>query len=238
MSLNSYSSNQKNKKLSKYDEIYSGGMSKWSLFKETDVCMIAIMNGWVDLLIWALDEFKEKEKEKDNNLCYYAIQFGQFEILKYLYEKGYTLNKAACDALVLSNNLDILEWFMETLQNENKQIPWDETTCYLASISGNLNILKFLRANGCMWNEETCSMAALNGHLDVLKWARDNNCNWDHNTCTNAAQNGHFEVLKWAKHNGCSLHEDTCKYAIGNNQLEIAKWLKDNGCVCGGNYHK
>jgi len=29
------------------------------------------------------------------------------------------------------------------------------------------------------WDEETCSNVALNGHLEVLKWLRENGCPWD-----------------------------------------------------------
>jgi hypothetical protein len=34
---------------------------------------------------------------------------------------------------------------------------------------GHLEILKFLRANGCPWDVKTCTEAARNGRLEVLK---------------------------------------------------------------------
>ena len=43
----------------------------------------------------------------------------------------------------------------------------------------------------------------MGGHLDVLQWLRANGCPWDTNTCIYAAKGGHFELLKWAKANGC-----------------------------------
>ena len=45
--------------------------------------------------------------------------------------------------------------------------------------------------------------AAENGHLEVLRWLRENGCPWDFTTCSSAAKNGHLEVLQWACENGC-----------------------------------
>src|SRR5579872_5639992 len=46
--------------------------------------------------------------------------------------------------------------------------------CVNAAFEGYLNILMYLRKNGCDWDSNTCSAAASNGHLEVLKWAREN----------------------------------------------------------------
>ena len=48
--------------------------------------------------------------------------------------------------------------------------------CRLAAEEGQLEILKWLRANGCPWDEWTCSIAAYRGHLEVLHWLRENGC--------------------------------------------------------------
>ena len=43
----------------------------------------------------------------------------------------------------------------------------------------------------------------MNGQLELLKWARANQCLWDEETCAKAAAYGHLELLKWARLNGC-----------------------------------
>jgi len=45
-----------------------------------------------------------------------------------------------------------------------------------AAASGNLDLLKWGRENGCPWDEWTCTLAAAGGHLDTLQWARENGC--------------------------------------------------------------
>src|SRR5579872_5334666 len=101
--------------------------------------------------------------------------------------------------------------------------------CVNAAFEGYLNILMYLRKNGCDWNSYTCSSAASNGHLEVLKWARENGCNWTSYTCSQAARNGHLEVLKWARENGCDWNSYTCSSAAKNGHLEVLKWARENG---------
>ena len=59
------------------------------------------------------------------------------------------------------------------------------------------------RENGGDWNKSTCAMAAMGGHLQVLQWLRGEGCPWDHRTCYYAVDFGHVEVLRWARENGC-----------------------------------
>ena len=47
------------------------------------------------------------------------------------------------------------------------------------------------RENGGDWNKSTCAMAAMGGHLQVLQWLRGEGCPWDHWTCHHAVDKGH-----------------------------------------------
>ena len=44
--------------------------------------------------------------------------------------------------------------------------------------SGNLELVKWLRGEGCDWNVVACALAAENGQLEVLRWLRVNGCPW------------------------------------------------------------
>ena len=85
---------------------------------------------------------------------------------------------------------------------------------------------------------DVCEMAAKNGWLDLLKWVRQNGCEWNSHVCSNAAHSGHLEVLKWARQNGCEWNRNVCMFASKNKHYEVLKWTKLNGCVCGGEYHE
>ena len=60
-------------------------------------------------------------------------------------------------------------------------------------MSGQLEELKMLRADGCPWNEDTCFWAATRGHLGVLQWARANGCPWCELTHAKTADLGYVE---------------------------------------------
>ena len=50
-----------------------------------------------------------------------------------------------------------------------------------------MEVLKWLRSEGCPWDKNTCSYAAEGGHLDVLEWAIDNGCPYEVNGRTRPA---------------------------------------------------
>ena len=70
-----------------------------------------------------------------------------------------------------------------------------EDTCSAAK-GGYLELLKWLKSNGCGWTEDCCYFVVLRGHLEVLIWARHNGCKWSAWTCYAAAKGDHLEVLK------------------------------------------
>ena len=82
--------------------------------------------------------------------------------------------------------------------------------CAEMALKGNLELLQFLRENGCPWNEGTCYFAAKNGHLECLKYAHENGCPWNEKTCWIAACHGRLECLKYAHENVCP---GSAKYA-------------------------
>ena len=72
-------------------------------------------------------------------------------------------------------------------------------------MGGKLQVLQWLRAEGCPWNYVTCHHAAESGNLELVQWLRGEGCPWDDMgwTCSNAVEKGHVEVLRWARENGC-----------------------------------
>ena len=99
-----------------------------------------------------------------------------------------------------------------------------------AAIGGHLEVLQWVRANGCPWDERTCWGAAEGGHLEVLQWARANGCPWSGETCEFAAKGGDVEVLRWACANGCPYGEKELYIAAQNGHEAVVQVLKVGGC--------
>ena len=47
-----------------------------------------------------------------------------------------------------------------------------------AAGSGNLELVQWLRGEGCPWDYGTCQLAVKFGHVEVLRWAREHGCPW------------------------------------------------------------
>ena len=120
-----------------------------------------------------------------------------------------------------AGDLDMLKYLHENgcLGSETCRRPWDSETwggaemeghCWAAAAGGHLNVLKWLRQEGCPWDESTFYYAAIEGHLDILKYAHENGCPWNEKTCSFAAWGGHLEVLKYARAHGCPWDKAYC----------------------------
>ena len=75
-------------------------------------------------------------------------------------------------------------------------------------IKNNVMYVKWGVKRGYKISVNTTYIAAKLGRIDVLKWLRLQGCPWDELTCAYAAQNGHLDVLKWAVENGCLCPEE------------------------------
>ena len=47
-----------------------------------------------------------------------------------------------------------------------------------AARGGNLELVRWLRGEGCPWDALTCYAAVDQGHVEVLRWLRENGCPW------------------------------------------------------------
>ena len=72
-----------------------------------------------------------------------------------------------------------------------------------------MEVLKWLRSEGCPWDGRTCWWAAEYGRLDVLKYARENDCPWDGRTWYWAAAS----VREWLREIGCPQEYERNDYS-------------------------
>ena len=56
-----------------------------------------------------------------------------------------------------------------------------------AAMSGNFELVQWLRGEGCPWSYNTCSQAVAYSRVEVLRWARENGCPWSASTRDRAA---------------------------------------------------
>mmetsp|Transcript_7564 Transcript_7564/g.15699 ORF Transcript_7564/g.15699 Transcript_7564/m.15699 type:complete len:142 (-) Transcript_7564:46-471(-) len=96
---------------------------------------------------------------------------------------------------------------------------------------GHLEILQWVREEGCPWDDRICWRAARFGHLEVLQWLWEEECPWNKDVCVWAAQGTHPGVLQWLREEGYPWDFWTCWEASGHGgQFEVLRWAVENGC--------
>jgi len=95
--------------------------------------------------------------------------------------------------------LGILKWIRYSVPG------WNSFLYNVGTQVGLARVFNVIIPSEYEWNSVTCSSAAAGGHLEVLIWLRSEGCGWDSMTTFWAAENGHLTVLKWACSNGCEI---------------------------------
>ena len=107
----------------------------------------------------------DESAAEGTNMCAWAAQHGNLEMLQSLHANGCPWDERTCEAAAAGGHLELLQWARAN------GCPWDESTCSSVAYKGHLEVLQWLRANGCPWDTSTCHWAAANGHFDMLSWA-------------------------------------------------------------------
>jgi len=154
----------------------------------------------------------------------------------------------------LSQRLEQVQWV-----HERAGFAWEARPhCLEAAVSGNLEVLKWLREEGCPWHEDLCNEAG----EKVVKWAVRNGCPFRISEIKQAVHNNYFgaakimyklmmaakpheierveeyyactvhcgnlRMLKWLRERGFPWDTTTSAGAVDN--LFVLKWLKEKGC--------
>ena len=121
--------------------------------------------GWFQ---WVLRSFKRRKGARHN------WRYGEY--YDHVYDSD-LLHLAA-----FQGSKKVMEWLVSqgiplTLNREYRGV----VAAAGAAAGGRIELLEWLRSEGCGFDEETCSSAARGGRLDVLQWARsqDPPCRWD-----------------------------------------------------------
>lgn len=130
-------------------------------------CASAAESGRLDALRW----LREHGSPWNERTCAWAAREGHFEVLRWAHTHGCPWDARACAAAANRGDVTMLRWLFR-----NGCPAVDKTACEQAAGRGSLDVLRCLRLNGTPWDAMTCAAAAQGGQLEFLKWARANGC--------------------------------------------------------------
>jgi Ankyrin repeats (many copies) len=232
--------------LSVLQELFKRG---WTLHDQ-ELGSYAARHGHIHILEWALSQGKLCIRDHiDPNfggspyhqILNDAASTGQLETLKWLIDHDAPKSESVCASAVHSGNIEIIQYLMgalnlngsskaQDLNDPSKNYPLIASCCSYAGLNGNLDILKWLRDQGCPWDNNTINQAARKGHTHIIEWARANGCDWDYGAYDWPIDDGNFEMVKYLCVSGCPCNEYTCGRAAYCGNLEILQYLHSKGC--------
>jgi len=118
----------------------------------------------------------------------------------------------------------------------NKGYECGRTASENAARHGHLDVIQWVRANGCPWNGIVYVNAG--DRLDTAEWARRNGRPWDASVCARVAASGDMRLLEWLWKNGCPWDADTCAAAARERHLDVLKWARSDGCPWDGRVYQ
>merc|ERR1719313_1168234 len=133
-------------------------------------------------------------------LCRSAANGGDLATIKWLRSKGKHFDQFCVADAAGRGHLEAIKEMRRSKEpgtDESARARWSEDAVEKAAKGGHLEVVQWLRQNGCPWDSMTSFHAAHGGHLEVLQWVRQNGCPWDSMTSFHAAHGGQLEVLKW-----------------------------------------
>ena len=93
-----------------------------------------------------------KKLFKKGHIVIDAIKYDNVDLIKWLYNSNLSFWETdVVNHSIQYRSFKIFEW------TEKQKFPWNENTCKAAVEIGDLNLVKYLRENGCDWNSESCS---------------------------------------------------------------------------------
>ena len=180
-------------------------------------CESAAGGGHLDVLQW----LRSTGHPWGTDTCYEAARGGHLEVLRWARANGCPWNKDTCHGAAEAGRLEALQWARATAargacvhaRKRPRKATWRcfsgrtptdvhgmRIRAHMRQGTGDLEVLKWAKTNGCPWGGYTCVCAARNGRLEVLQWARANGCPWDKAMCMREATKGkHADVVAWLR---------------------------------------
>ena len=175
-------------------------MKEGGLQWDRSTCMQAAQNGHLELLKY----LQSASCPWDYRTTRAAAERGDLTMLAWLRQEHTTGTTGRCPwnsdtalGCCSKGQMDALIW-MRHHSDAGDPVPYDTGCCAAAALIGRLDLLQYLREDGCSWDKNTCYSAVEGSqqpllqkkHLEILQWALENGCPWSKRECLDACAEG------------------------------------------------
>eukprot|EP00953_Heterococcus_sp_UTEX-ZZ885_P009893 5794-Heterococcus_DN1.PRE.1 len=184
-------------------------------------------------------------------ICDYAAEIGSVDTLRWLKDHGCLFNSRTCERAAASAHVSLLQYLHDegcewtervcasaadvaTLKWLHEHFcPWNDwSICGDAAEVGSIEMLVYLKQQGCEYSDDTMHGAARRGQLAVCQYLVAEQCPSDIQATDAALRGGHFKIVRLLHQNGCPWNpENVCYCAARLGSIEMLQYLQQQGFV-------
>lgn len=157
-----------------------------------------------------------------------AAYIGNIDLLQYLMNRGHGFTKWTVQCAIRNKHLNAFEWMVE------QGCPAYDYSCQVAAKTGDLDLLKSIYRIVGKLNKDVAKAAAMSGNLEMLEYLKSEKCVMDDGTYLSAIKKNHIHVLDWAYQNNIELTVSCFDDGALRGNLNVIKWLHDHKCPWNG----
>jgi hypothetical protein len=187
-----------------------------------------------------------------------AVRTENMEVIRWLTEEGYSWYKdiVTVHSAVRTKNMEVIQWVVEH--------GWPVVGYSLlttAARTGDMDVMQYLRGKGCHWCFTTFLAAVRSQSLNMIRYVREEGCplgdtdeildvivNHDDvdaigcipanepeldDLFDRATKKGKMGIMQWCmetEHRSFVMRPRHCLEGIRLGRLDVLQWLKQNGC--------
>jgi hypothetical protein len=192
-----------------------------------EICGDAAESGSIEILLY----LRQQGCEYSADTMEGAARSGQLAVCRFLVAEQCPCDDNACATAAMRGHLEIVRFLHES------GCPWDATTiCARAVRSSSIELLEYLKQQGCVFSGEAMELAAAAGDLQLVRYLHENGCTWDRAVITKAlviwgaAAVSNLQLLQFLRQQGCAFSVDIMRIAARRGHLHICQYLRAEQC--------
>jgi hypothetical protein len=189
------------------------------------VCSAAAKSGDLSTLQWLHEQGCPWEPRE---ICDDAAAGGSIEMLLFLTQHGCALNEYTMAEAARKGHLAVCHFLVA------EQCPCDATACVVAAAGGHLETVRFLHECGAPWDVTAiCKRAVENGSVELLQYLKQQGCVFTAGHMSAAAERGLLHVCQYLRAEQCPWSAKACRTAAVGGHLSTLSWLHEQSCPLG-----
>jgi hypothetical protein len=185
-------------------------------------CAVAAEHAHLATLQWLHEQGAPWQLE---DICDHAAHGGSTAVLAYLKQQRCDFSPSTLTCAARRGHLGACQYLVA------EQCPSDEKACTEAANGGHMQIVRLLHESGCPWHPGNLRrLAAEAGSVELLQYLKQQGCTSTKDVMKIAAERGHTHICQYLHAEQSRWHPRACINAAQAGHVDTLRWLHEQGC--------